>query len=1061
MDASEGDASVESGHAELMGEPALSGCGVCGTQNLQYARFCLNCGAPLEAPATVRETRKTVSILFIDLAGSTTLAEDLDPEAVRTLLTRYFAVVRTAIEAHGGTVEKFIGDAAVAVFGVPVLHEDDALRAVRAASSVRAALTVLNDQLAADGRPAIHVRTAINTGPVIAGDPRAGGTFVSGDAVNVAARLQQSAAVDNILLGASTARLVRDHAVLEPLPPMSLRGRVEAMDVFRLVELRADGLDVGAQDVALVGRPAELALAKAIWERVGSSAMPHWLTIAGPPGIGKSRLLRELRGIVRQDGVEPLIVRCREGESGGGRGPLADLARQLVDALGARDDGNVETLRALALSEAIPEEEWLPAVRHAIGHLAEHGRVHLEVDDVQWADEGLRSVLDDLTGGELPVLIACSVRSEVAGESEPGSRPSARNAVALQLEGLSPDDCGALIDELAPGDGALEWLDASTRSSIVGACDGNPLFIEETLALLWERGASAQAGDRVPTERVPLAPTIEALLAARVDTLPPEERAVLAAAAVIGPSCTRPALADLVEGDTPAAVRSLVRRDMLRSDSHSADPNTLRFRHNLMRAVVEESVPRVDRARLHEQHAAWLEHLEPPDALGAAQHLAAAVELRSTIGLGGEGLRALRLRATTALRAAGRSLFAAQQFATAATQFEHADALDRDGPAGERLQANLLRAEAMRQTGAFDDAEALLGEVERGAQAAGAPAVGATARLLHVWASSTTNPVGWIGRVEAATAGSEEPLRTGGDRDGLAVLAALRMEAGMLQGRVADAERAAREAIGVVGEDTDTWQLLRRCRTNLAELALVGPMPVPLALLLCEQLRGDAPAGRRLRAGVLGHVAVLEALRGDDAAARAALSEAGDLVADLDLFWPAIALLRARGEVAAIRDDLDEAADHWLSALDRLQERRASAVAARLAARVARVGALGGGPTEIAERAGSAPTADPDDVEARAGRLRSHALTLSSSGRTAEAIGLADEALIAIRATEWTWATAESLADAAVIVEQGGDQQGAENLRREAAALRAAKGITAVSRWVGSAGSGVAMGHSR
>jgi class 3 adenylate cyclase len=265
-------------------------CARCGTENPADSRFCAQCGAPLAAE---REVRKTVTVVFCDITGSTALGESVDPEALRALLTRYFDRMKSTLERHGGQVEKFIGDAVMAVFGVPVLHEDDAVRALRAAAEMRAALPELG----------VQARIGVNTGEVVAG---AGGTLVTGDAVNVAARLEQAAPPGEVYVGADTIRVAQGLAVVEPVEPLELKGKAEPVAAYRLVSVTAEGAAAPRTGGTFVGREREERLLRENFELVVSDHACHLFTILGVAGVGKSRLTAEfLRG------VDATVVRGR------------------------------------------------------------------------------------------------------------------------------------------------------------------------------------------------------------------------------------------------------------------------------------------------------------------------------------------------------------------------------------------------------------------------------------------------------------------------------------------------------------------------------------------------------------------------------------------------------------------------------------------------------------------------------------------------------------------------------------------------------------------------------
>ncbi|MBK5229327.1 MAG: guanylate cyclase, partial [Actinobacteria bacterium] len=270
-------------------------CGSCGEENSDKGRFCSNCGSPLEAPPEAREVRKTVSLVFTDLAGSTAMAEKLDPETVRRVMARYFTLMSSILEKHGGVVEKYIGDAVLAVFGIPQLHEDDALRAVRAAIEMRDAMAVLNAEFEAEYGVSLAVRTGVNTGEVVAGDPGSGQAFVSGDPVNVAARLEQHAGAGEILIGPDTYRLVRNAVAVEPVDPVDAKGKSEPLRPYRLLDVKSDAPGFARRlDSRFVGREHESNLVNQGFERALKERACHLFTILGPAGVGKSRLVADV-----------------------------------------------------------------------------------------------------------------------------------------------------------------------------------------------------------------------------------------------------------------------------------------------------------------------------------------------------------------------------------------------------------------------------------------------------------------------------------------------------------------------------------------------------------------------------------------------------------------------------------------------------------------------------------------------------------------------------------------------------------------------------------------------
>jgi class 3 adenylate cyclase/tetratricopeptide (TPR) repeat protein len=592
-------------------------CPSCGQENPAGFRFCGACGAELTAASAPREIRKTVTVLFCDVTGSTAMGERLDPESTRRVMGRYFDAMREAIERHGGTVEKFIGDAVMAVFGVPVVHEDDALRAVRAASDMRTALAALNDELERDWGVRLESRIGVNTGEVVTGE---GDSIATGDAVNVAARLEQHAAPGEALLGESTYRLVRDAVTTEPAEPVVAKGKSQPVAAFRLT-----GVVEGAEfiprrlDSPLVGRENELAQLQRAFDHAVSERIAYQFTLLGPAGIGKSRLVRELH-----DDVDATLLsgRCLPYGEGITYWPLVEiepLASEL-DFDANRDEIALQTRRIL---ERLARERPLIVV----------------FDDLQWAQPTFLDLIDHVSdlARDAPMLLVCVARPELL-DSRPGWGGGKLNATTMLLEALSPDESAQLVDNL------IARVDAEMKQRIAAVAEGNPLYLEEMLAMVVED----RNGD------LALPPTIQALLAARLDRLSADERTAVECAAVQGQEFDQAALAtlvpDAVAPHLPAIHQSLVRKDLIRP----AGSDAFRFKHLLLRDAAYEAMPKAERADLHERFAAWLERAASELEEIRGYHLERAYRYRTELGPVDDDGRRLARRASALLAAGGR-----------------------------------------------------------------------------------------------------------------------------------------------------------------------------------------------------------------------------------------------------------------------------------------------------------------------------------------------------------------------------------------------------------------------
>jgi class 3 adenylate cyclase len=531
-------------------------------QNPDGFRFCGFCGSRLPTPSVKPyEARKTVTVVFVDLVGSTELGERLDPEPLRELVLRYYQQTASVLTRHGGTVAKFIGDAVMALFGIPVIHEDDALRAVRAAAELNAALTELNSELSAAYGVRLGVRTGVNTGEVVAGHAVGGQDVAVGDAVNVAARLEQAAQPGEVLLGEDTYRLVRDAVVVDPVTPLALKGKSLPVAAFRLRTVRP-GAAGRAQRlrVPVVGRAKELAALDGAFEDAAATRTCRLVTVLGTAGIGKSRLVHEFLAMV---GMRATVLhgRCLDYGEGITFWPVSEMLREAMvadggqedprawlDAVlagGERADAVVERLAGLlGLADRVGEElAW--AVRKLFEALGRRRPLVLVFDDLHWAEPTLLDLIQQFVDSakDAPILALCVARQELL-ERRPGWGEREPQGLAITLEPLSDQESADLTNRLL---GDAELAGAAQRH-ILDTAEGNPLFIEELVAMLVDDGVLRRQGDRwTTTERTTISapPTIAAVLAARIDRLSPGERAVLERASVIGQTFYQGAVAAL------------------------------------------------------------------------------------------------------------------------------------------------------------------------------------------------------------------------------------------------------------------------------------------------------------------------------------------------------------------------------------------------------------------------------------------------------------------------------------------------------------------------------------
>jgi class 3 adenylate cyclase/tetratricopeptide (TPR) repeat protein len=636
-------------------------CTSCGREGGAEFSFCPYCGAPFAAAAPAREQRKTVTVLFCDVAGSTALGESADPEAVRALLARYFERMKAIVEGHGGTVEKFIGDAVVAVFGVPVVHEDDALRAVRAAVEMREALPELG----------VDARFGVNTGEIVTSGH---GTLVTGDAVNVAARLEQAAERGTVLLGEETLRLVRAAVEVQAAGPLALKGKANAVPAYRLMSVHESS--ERRPSAAMVGRGTELTRLRAAFDQAVHDRSCQLFTVLGTAGVGKSRLVDES---LRSIDARVVRGRCLSYGEGITYWPVIEVTRQLA-ALPSDAAGAAALRSLLGETEAgTSAEEIAWAFRRLLEEQALARPLVCVFDDLHWGERTFFDLVEHVAdlSRDAPILLLCMARPDLL-EKCPGWGGGKWNATTVLLEPLDVVETEQLLDELGSVQGEL-------RERIARVAEGNPLFVEEILALVRESGL----------QEVAIPPTIQALLAARLDQLDPNERAVLERGAVEGRVFHRSALEALSDGNGQLAGRlhALVRKELVRPDraQFPAD-EAYRFRHLLIRDATYDALPKAVRADLHERFSAWLEArgivlAELDEILG--HHLEQAARYKQELGVPDMDLAE---RACARLAAAGRRALWRSDVRAAASLLGRAVTLIRSSRLDVHLELDLARS---------------------------------------------------------------------------------------------------------------------------------------------------------------------------------------------------------------------------------------------------------------------------------------------------------------------------------------------------------------------------------
>ena len=889
-------------------------CPGCGEENPDRFRLCGYCGSVLVAQPPPLEVRKTVTVVFCDLKGSTELGDRLDSEALREVLALYFSAMKPVLERHGGTIEKYIGDAIMAVFGLPRIHEDDALRAVRAAAEMGEALAELNVTLRAGFGVALENRTGVNTGEVVTGEGGGSQRLATGDTVNVAARLEQVAPVGEVLIGESTYRLVREAVEVAPVEPLTLKGKPEPVPAYRLLSVTADVRSARPTSRPLVGRDREIAALDAEFRRAVAGPECRLVTLLGEAGVGKSRLIEEF---VRRLADEATVLRGRCLSYGDGITfwPLAEVLRQ---AAGIVPDDSEEDARiklkacfgeqladattriesGMGLSQdQYGKDELFWGVRVTLEELARRMPLVVVFDDIHWAEATFLDLIEDVLDASLsvPLLFACTARHELR-EDRSGFATGRRTASQIELQELSRDETGLVMRNLL---GAAS-LPQRLERRILGLTEGNPLFVEQMLSMLIDDGLlREQAGRWVfsgGAEAISIPGNVSSLLGARLDRLGLAERRVVESASVIGLEFSSGAVSALLEvsdgrTDLEPALAALCRKQLIRrAEAGAADD--FHFSHILIRDAAYARLLKRTRARLHERFAAWLTDMvgsrvaEYEEILG--YHLEQSFRYRSELGPVDDNGRRLGAEASRRLSSAGRRALVRGDVSAAANLLERAAALlgEKD-PARPLL---LLEAgEATVDIGELERAESVLTEaVDRALSAdeIGIARAGALALLQLRYTTNAHAVQESIGQEESMVELVEQEipeLEAMGDDRALARAFGLLTYVHWTGARFGDAAAAAERTIRHATAAGDQVTA-RRFLSSLAISALYGPMPVVEAIATCEEVLARAADDRKVRARAELAIGQLEAMRGDFERARvlyrrsrAALEELGCL----------------------------------------------------------------------------------------------------------------------------------------------------------------------------------------
>jgi len=1055
------------GEANREGRKFCGGCGArlaltcaaCGEANEPGEKFCGECGGSLIAgPAEASGARKVITIVFADLVGSTALHERLDPESVRLFMEGYYRAMRGAVEAHGGSVTQLLGDGVKAVFGVPKIAEDDAIRAVRAAVAMQRAFRVLAEQhQGLVGKTGLRI--AVNTGEVVATD----GAEIIGDPVNVAARLQEQGRDGDVVIGESTRNLVATLVTLELLGSFTLKGRAEAVTAYQVASLERPARATAG---AFVGRDDELARIMAVYESALAAPAARLAVVLGSPGLGKSRLIEELPRRLG-DGATVVAAHC-DAAGGATFAPVAAALRALLqiddgtsgeallDAIGAAlpaDDADRARIATgvaalVAGSPASPEETFF-VVRRFLGALAQSRPVVFVIDDLHWAEPLLLDLVEHLVqwGGGVPLFVLAGARPELRDVRSTLVAPGSLVADVVTLGGL---EAWAAMRLAANVIGAAD-LPAAVAAKVLATSEGNPLFVGELVRMLVQEGALTKEGERWTTgaglASLEMPPTIHALLASRIERLKPEERGVLERAAVVGRHFSRSAVAALLPADVKdldARLESLRRSELIERDTGwmLGEP-ALRFHHLLIRDAAYRRLLKGTRAELHARLADWIEAQvgdapEHDETIG--RHLEQAHQHLRELGPLDESGRRLGERAAARLAAAGRAALARDDVPLAASLLGRAIAgLDAADPA--RADLALDWCEALLASG--DVAPAGVAIDELGRFTAGSERLRAWHACFAAQLTVLTAPQELQGAADAVAAAATQ-LGALDDAAGEAKAHSVHAQALARLGKVGACEAALDRALAAARRAGDR----RRANAVLAGAplaALWGPSPVTRASGRCLdvvrvlRITQGAPA---VEAVALSCQGVLEALRGRTDAARRMLASSRKMVEELGIAHRLFEADAFSGRIAVMEGDATVAERLLRGAYEGLRDLGLGIDAARAGALLARTLLAQGRGAEAEALSHESEHLAGDDLQAAIAWRGVRAEALAQRGEHAAAIELAQAAVAIASATDALLDHADARMALAAALRAAGRATEADAEERHAIELWEAKGAT-------------------
>ena len=1008
-------------------------------------RVCGFCATPLTGTAARPDERKLVTLVFADVTGSTALGEQFDAEIVRRIMLEFFEIAREVLERHGGLVEKFIGDAVMAAFGIPRVHEDDALRAVRAAADLRDRLRTFGEDVETRYGTPIGVRIGVNTGEVVAGEAAAAQAFASGDAVNLTARLEQAAPPGEVLLGESTVRLLRGAVAVDAVEPLTLKGKSQPVPAWRLIDVRPGELGATRrQDAPLVGRDGELAVLLTAWDAALRERAVQLVTVVAPAGTGKTRLTLELADWLRGE-AQVLRGSCLPYGDGITFWPIAEIVRQAAaidaddprgvassklaqllegEASGATICAQLEPLLGLS-DRVVSIEETFWSVRAFLGALAARRPLLVVLDDLHWAEEALLDLVDYLAGqaGAVRLLLVGVTRPDLL-ERRAALGARRANAGTLVLAPLGAHVAGELMRrELAGGD-----LPGELAQRILETAAGNPLYIQELVRMLVEEGVVVHRDGAWRTtadlRELAMPATIQALLAARLDQLDDGDRDAAQRAAVVGQVFSRAAVGELCDEQArptlAQALENLGRKQFIAPEASTiVVGDAFRFSHVLVRDAAYAGLVKSTRAELHERYATWLagarggSAMEHDEIIG--YHFEQAALYRRELGDVLDAESAAAQASARLAAAARRALVSGDTPAGANLLGRAADILTENHP--QRPGIRLEAIPALTELGEIEQADAGLDEILAGA----GEEVDEAGRRIYLAATAWRASVDF--RLSRETWLNGEPAiqawliacREDDDSAGLAVALDMLAHARLDTGRTSEAEElwwsaaehAARAGDRRVEAEALAWLLV--CTVS-------GPMPVGLALERCDAVANRPGASRKVQAFVTMQRGVLQAMQGDVARGRQAVAQARRELEELGQSFYAIGGAREAAAVERMAQDPQAAEALLRSGAGDLEDLGEQAMYSTYAGFLAHA-LYDQGRLDEAEALVIAcqETAPDDDLMSQMLWRSAQAKIAAREGDDATALQLAEDAVALMAATDWLFDHADRLADLAEV----------------------------------------------